>query len=146
DPNGREEDGFLRARDAAHLRLRADLVTLSGCGTGLGKEVRGEGVLCLAYGFHRAGARSVLMSLWDVDDRATAAVMAAMYRRMLGPRGLSVSAALRAAQTEVRRDARWSSPYFWARFVISGDPGEADARAPRAARSPDRRPAVGSPD
>ncbi len=124
DREGREVDGFLRAEDASRMHLHAELVTLSGCSTGLGKDVRGEGTLGLARAFLSAGARRVLVSLWDVDDRATAALMSQLYRGMLGPKRLSPGAALREAQAAVRADARWSAPYYWAGFVLIGDPGE----------------------
>lgn len=122
DRDGREQDGFLRAQDASQWQLNADLVTLSGCGTGLGRQVRGEGTLGLAHSFLRAGARRVLVSLWDVDDRATAAFMAQLYRAMLGPTHLSPAAALRRAQMTMRGSGRWSAPYYWAGFVLTGDP------------------------
>jgi CHAT domain-containing protein/Tfp pilus assembly protein PilF len=130
DREGHEQDGFLRAEDASQLHLNAELVTLSGCSTGLGKQVRGEGTLGLAHSFLRAGARRVLVSLWDVDDRATAAFMVRLYRAMLGPRRLSPAAALRETQINMRAIARWSAPYYWAGFVLTGDPSDGPAASP----------------
>ena len=75
DTQGRRRDGHLRLLDVYNLRLRADLVVLSACRTALGREIHGEGLISLARGFMYAGARQVLVSLWQVDDQATAALM-----------------------------------------------------------------------
>jgi len=120
DPQGRRREGFLRASEIRHLRLPADLVVLSACRTALGKEVRGEGLLGLTQSFFQAGARRVLVSLWPVDDRATAELMARFYRALL-TEGRSPAAALRAAQLSLRREPLYQSPAFWAGFVLQGD-------------------------
>jgi len=86
DRAGREQDGFLSAADIFNLRLPADLVVLSGCRTGLGKDVRGEGLVGLTRAFMYAGAGHVVASLWNVDDAATAELMKRFYGEMLGPR------------------------------------------------------------
>ena len=122
DRQGRPQDGFLRAHEVFNLRLKAELVVLSGCRTGLGKEVKGEGLLGLTRGFMYAGARRVLVSLWDVQDEATAELMTRFYREMLGPKRLPATAALRAAQIEIGRERRWRAPYYWASFVLQGEP------------------------
>ncbi len=122
DPEGRRQDGFLSAADVFNLRLPADVVVLSGCRTGLGKEIRGEGLVGLTRGFFYAGAARVVVSLWDVDDVATAALMERFYRGMLGPERLSPAAALRAAQVSIRNVKRWRSPYYWGAFVLQGEP------------------------
>jgi CHAT domain-containing protein len=119
---GEEQDGFMRAYEIYNLRLPADLVVLSACRTGLGKEVRGEGLIGLTRGFMYAGAARVVVSLWDVNDEPTAILMEQFYRGMLGPRRLSPAAALRAAQAWMRRQKRWSSPYYWAAFTLQGEP------------------------
>ena len=106
--------------DVYEMSLNADLVVLSACQTALGTPLRGEGLIGLTRGFMYAGASRVVASLWRVDDEATAALMAAFYRGMLRG-GLSVSAAVRAAQLEVRKTRRWSAPYYWAGFVLQGD-------------------------
>src|SRR5262249_13576636 len=106
--------------DIYNARLSADLVSLSACQTGLGREVRGEGLMGITRAFLYAGAPRVVVSLWNVNDRATASLMAGFYERMLR-RGERPSQALRAAQLELRKQARWSSPYFWAAFVQHGD-------------------------
>src|SRR6476469_9892464 len=71
DQDGRSQNGFLRLHDIYNLRLPADLVVLSACSTGLGKDVRGEGLIGLTRGFMYAGASGVVASLWKVDDQAT---------------------------------------------------------------------------
>jgi len=83
DEKGSPVDGFLRLRDIYNLNLPADLVVLSACETGLGKDVRGEGLIGLTRGFMYAGAPRVVVSLWSVNDRATAELMKRFYRAML---------------------------------------------------------------
>jgi CHAT domain-containing protein/Tfp pilus assembly protein PilF len=119
---GAEQDGFLRASEVYNLNLPAELVVLSGCQTGLGKDVRGEGLVGLTRGFMYAGAARVLVSLWDVDDEATSELMGRLYREMLGKRRSTPAEALREAQTSLWRDKRWSSPYYWAAFTLQGEP------------------------
>jgi CHAT domain-containing protein/tetratricopeptide (TPR) repeat protein len=121
DERGHPVDGFIRAREIFGWRLKADLVVLSGCRTGLGREIRGEGLMALSRGFLAAGASRLVMSLWPVDDKATAELMAHFYRHMLSPEHLTPSAALRAAKLEMRRQPRWRAPYFWAGFLLQGD-------------------------
>jgi CHAT domain-containing protein/tetratricopeptide (TPR) repeat protein len=121
DRAGRRQPGFLPAADVFALHLPADLVVLSGCRTGLGKEVRGEGLVGLTQAFFYAGAARVLVSLWEVDDAATATLMARFYEGMLKEH-LRPAAALEEAQTSVRKMKRWEAPYFWAAFVLEGEP------------------------
>ncbi len=120
DENGKPQDGFLRMSEIFNLRLPADLVVLSACQTGLGKEIKGEGLVGLTRGFMYAGAERVVASLWRVDDQATAQLMKHFYRGML-KENLQPASALRAAQIEMSKSPRWSSPYYWAGFVIQGE-------------------------
>jgi CHAT domain-containing protein len=120
DENGKTQDGFLRMHDIYDLRLRAEVVVLSACQTGLGKEIKGEGLVGLTRGFMYAGAPRVIASLWKVDDLATAELMKHFYSGMLQD-ALRPAAALRAAQLEMAKQKRWSNPYFWAAFVIQGE-------------------------
>ncbi len=120
DEDGRPQDGFLRAHEVAALDLPADLVVLSACRTGLGREVRGEGLVGLTQAFFQAGARRVVVSLWSVNDGATAELMARFYRHLLEDR-LPPAAALRRAQLAILAEERWEAPYFWAPFSLSGD-------------------------
>lgn len=122
DESGREQDGFLRGYAVLNLRLPAELVVLSGCRTGLGKEVRGEGLVGLTRAFMYAGAARVAVSLWDVSDEGTAELMARFYRGMLGPKKLNPSQALRAAQIDMWKADRWRMPYYWAAFILQGEP------------------------
>ena len=120
DQNGKPQDGFLRAHDIYNLKLPAELVVLSACETGLGKEVTGEGLEGLTRGFMYAGARRVVVSLWNVNDKATATLMQRLYNGMLRS-NKTPAAALRAAQIEMLRTKQWESPYFWAAFVMQGE-------------------------
>jgi len=120
DSHGRPRDGFLRLGEIYKLHLPADLVVLSACRTALGREIRGEGLVGLTRGFLSAGARQVLVSLWPVEDRATAELMRIFYREMLG-HGRSPAAALRAAQIAMWKDHGWRSAYNWAGFILQGD-------------------------
>ena len=94
---GEPVNGFLRLQDIFNLNLPVELVVLSACETGIGKEVRGEGLLGLTRGFMYAGAPRVVVSLWKVDDAATAELMGRFYDGMLRQK-LRPAAALRAAQ------------------------------------------------
>jgi CHAT domain-containing protein len=120
DRKGSYQDGFLRLHDIYNLDLASDLVVVSACESGLGKEVRGEGLVGFTRGFLYAGAPRVLVSLWRVNDRATAALMRHFYRGIFSAR-MRPAAALRAAQAAMRRDPRWRSPYYWAGFVLQGE-------------------------
>jgi CHAT domain-containing protein/Tfp pilus assembly protein PilF len=120
DQEGKPQDGFLRLHEIYNLQLNADLVVLSACETGLGKEIKGEGLIGLTRGFMYSGAPRVVASLWNVDDLATAELMKLFYQRMLKD-GLPAGAALRAAQLELSGQKRWASPYFWAGFVLHGE-------------------------
>lgn len=121
DRQGRALDGHLRLVEISSLNLPAELVVLSACKSGLGKEVRGEGLLSLTRGFMHAGAARVVVSLWDVNDKSTASLMAEFYRGLLR-QGLSPSEALRETQLRMRQSPAWSSPYYWAAFVQHGEP------------------------
>ena len=120
DEKGRSQDGFLQLADIYRLNLPVELVVLSACETGLGKTVRGEGLIGLTRGFMYAGAARVLASLWKVEDAATAALMEQFYKEMF-KNGKRPAAALRDAQMHVSRTKRWRSPYYWAGFVLQGD-------------------------
>ncbi len=120
DAEGKPQDGFLRAHEIYNLNLPAELVVLSACETGLGKEIKGEGLVGLTQGFMYAGARRVVVSLWNVNDKATAELMARFYRGMLRE-NKTPAAALRLAQTEMSLQKQWKSPYYWAAFVLQGE-------------------------
>jgi CHAT domain-containing protein len=109
-------DGWLTVRDSYGLQLNCQLVTLSACETGLNALAPGDELIGLARGFFSAGAPSVLLSLWTVDDEATAQLMADFYSE-LGS-GESLSQTLRSAQLKALRN--WPHPFFWAPFVLMG--------------------------
>jgi CHAT domain-containing protein len=120
DEQGKPQDGFLRANDIYNLKLPAELVVLSACQTGLGKEIKGEGLVGLTRGFMYAGAARVVVSLWNVNDKATAELMTRFYEKMLR-QGARPAAALRAAQVEMWKQKQWQSPYYWAAFTMQGE-------------------------
>jgi CHAT domain-containing protein len=120
DEQGKPRDGFLRTHDIYNLKLPAELVVLSACETGLGKDLEGEGIDGLTRAFMYAGARRVIVSLWNVNDKATSALMQRLYAGMLRS-NKTPAAALRAAQMEMLRTRQWQSPYFWAAFVMQGE-------------------------
>ncbi|MFL6290425.1 MAG: CHAT domain-containing protein, partial [Thermoanaerobaculia bacterium] len=120
DRRARPRPGWLTAAQVRELRLQADIVVLSACRTGLGREVRGEGLVGLSQSFLAAGASSVVASLWNVDDRATAALMDRFYDELLH-HGRPPAEALRRAQLSLRSVPRWRAPYYWGGFVLQGD-------------------------
>ena len=120
DATGRPLEGDLRALDLSRLSTRADLVVLSACRSALGAQIHGEGLVGLTSIFFRAGARSVLVSLWSVDDVATADLMKRFYTYLLH-QDLPPSSALRRAQLDLRQFPRYEAPFFWAGFVLQGD-------------------------
>jgi CHAT domain-containing protein/tetratricopeptide (TPR) repeat protein len=120
DAQGQPQDGFMRLHEIYNLRLPAELVVLSACQTGLGKEIKGEGLVGLTRGFMYAGAARVMASLWKVDDRATAELMKNFYQGMIKD-GLRPAAALRAAQVAMWKQQRWQEPYYWAAFALQGE-------------------------
>lgn len=118
--DGSKANGFMPLQDIYNLNLSADLVVLSACDTALGKDIKGEGLVSLTRGFMSAGSKSVVASLWKVDDRATAALMAEFYKGMLHD-NMPPAAALRSAKQKIRQEKAWSAPYFWAGFVLQGE-------------------------
>lgn len=143
DEEGRPQDGFLQLHEIYNLNLPAELVVLSACETGVGKKVRGEGLMALTRGFMYAGAKRVVASLWQVNDASTSRLMKSFYEKLLRDKS-SPAAALRAAQLEMLRHPAYGSPYYWASFVVQGEwQGWMTAAAPAAgdtgARPPARR-------
>lgn len=112
---GNEPDGVLTVSDLYSLRWDMDLVTLSACETGLGKIASGDDVIGLTRGFLYAGARSIVASLWQVDDAATARLMTSFYRNL---ESNDKREALRLAQLETR--ASYPQPMYWAAFQVVG--------------------------
>lgn len=119
--NARGAPEILRASNLAELTIPVGLVTLSACQTGLGQVVAGEGVLGLSWALTRAGAASLVVTLWEVSDAASAQVMAAFYRSLAA--GDTKAVALTAARKQLisSPNASLRHPYFWAGFVLIGD-------------------------
>jgi CHAT domain-containing protein/Tfp pilus assembly protein PilF len=120
DQLGRAQNGFLRLHEVYNLKLPAELVVLSSCQTGLGKEVKGEGLVGLTRGFMYAGAARVVVSSWAVSDEATAELMKRFYQSIL-KRNLRPAAALREAQITMWRSQWWEAPFYWAGFGLQGE-------------------------
>lgn len=111
-------DGWLSLYDLYGLRLRAALVTLSACETGVNEVLAGDELVGLTRGFFEAGTAAVVVSLWSVNDDSTAHLMERFYSHL--DRGVGTSAAMRAAQTELRQT--YAHPYYWAPFLVVGRP------------------------
>ncbi len=109
-------DGDLYLYELFHLKLSADLLTLSGCGTGLSSISEGDELVGLARGALYAGARSLLLSLWDVNDRSAEQFMAGFYRHCA--EGETLARAFAEATKTVREEH--PHPYFWAPFLLVG--------------------------
>ena len=120
DDKGNLINGFLRLTDIFNLKLAANLVVLSACQSGMGQNIKGEGMVGLTRGFMYAGAQRVAVSLWSVDDEGTAVLMQKFYQKMLQQK-LAPAAALRAAQMEMMQQEKWKSPYYWAAFTLQGE-------------------------
>lgn len=120
DSNGVEKDGLIPLHDIYGLDLSANLTVLSACQTALGKDIKGEGLIGLTHSFMSAGSKSVVASLWKVDDRATSMLMSDFYASML-QKGVPPATALRSAKLKLMKEKRWSPPYYWAGFVFQGD-------------------------
>jgi len=120
DRDGKPANGFITMQDVYRMHVPVLLVVMSACQTGLGKEVKGEGLIGLTRGFMHAGASSVVSTLWRVDDEATSELMKHFYANML-EQGMTPAAALREAQNSIRQDPRWASPYYWAAFTLQGE-------------------------
>ena len=112
------DDGRLTAAEIAQLDLRGlDMVVLSACQTGLG-EITGDGVFGLQRGFKKAGAKTLLMSLWNVDDKATQLLMTEFYKNWLGAGGMSKREAFLKAQERLRDTEEYKDPKYWAAFIM----------------------------
>lgn len=116
----RGDNGLWQAWEIfEHARLNADLVVLSACETGLGQNVRGEGLVGLTRAFQYAGAKSVVVSLWEVNDASTADFMTTFYQELR--KGASKDVALQTAMKVMRNSRRWRHPFHWSPFIVVGD-------------------------
>ncbi|MDY7002493.1 MAG: tetratricopeptide repeat protein, partial [Cyanobacteriota bacterium] len=121
---GKEVEGYLTTPNVFNLNLPAELIVLSACETGLGKNVSGEGLVGLTRGLMYAGGERVMVSLWSVDDGGTSELMVKFYRKMW-EEGLSPAAALRSAQLEMWDDGKVA--FLWAPFVLQGEWAHTDS-------------------
>jgi CHAT domain-containing protein/Tfp pilus assembly protein PilF len=113
------QDGFVQVREIYNLKMRADLVGLSACQTGMGQFIRGEGIEGLNRAFFYAGASSVLMTLWSVNDQAASELMERFYGRLRASQ--SITDALRGAKLDMIGSPALAHPYYWAGYVAAGD-------------------------
>ncbi|MBD2202284.1 tetratricopeptide repeat protein [Calothrix sp. FACHB-1219] len=120
DKQGKDIRGYLRLADLFNLDYPADLIVLSACETGLGKEIQGEGLVGLTRGLMYAGAESLLVSLWKVDDKGTSEFMQEFYKQMW-QQNKSASQALRATQLKMWEQEKWRNPNYWAAFTFLGE-------------------------
>ena len=116
----KQEDGNLYAGEIYSLDLRANLVTLSACQTGMGKIVKGEGVIGLSRALVYAGARNIIVSFWNVADKSTAKLMKEFYSNLLHEPAPNYAHALREAKLGLMKDEQYSAPFYWAPFVLIG--------------------------
>jgi CHAT domain-containing protein len=117
--DSKSEDGFLEARELMNMDLKADLVTLSACETGLGKVGKGEGIIGLSWALFVAGVPATVVSQWKVDSAGTADLMLNFHRNLKA--GVSKAEALRNASLKLLKSTQYSHPFFWAPFVLIGD-------------------------
>ncbi len=116
------EDGILYAGEVYGLELDAESVILSACETGLGKQVRGEGIIGLTRGFLYAGARSVLVSLWQVADESTSILMQDMFKRLSDDKKSydRLAKLLRETKLKMIKEKHYAHPFYWSPFVLIG--------------------------
>jgi CHAT domain-containing protein len=115
-----DEDGNLYAGEIYNLELNARLVTLSACQTGLGKILKGEGVMGLSRALVYAGSANVMVSFWKVADESTADLMKQFYGELLETSHQDLATALQQAKMKLMRTRDFASPYYWAPFVMIG--------------------------
>jgi CHAT domain-containing protein len=115
------EDGFLNTYEVYGIPLKARMVVLSSCNTGSGILSSGEGILSLARGFLYSGSQSVVMSMWEIEDRSGTEIVKMFYNEL--HKGKSKSRAFKKARTDYLREANQlkSHPYFWSSLVVYGD-------------------------
>jgi CHAT domain-containing protein/tetratricopeptide (TPR) repeat protein len=113
-----ENDGILEASEIVQLKLNSDLVVLSSCNSGLGRINESEGIIGMSKAFFEAGAKSIVVSLWEVNDKYTSRLMTLFYKKLSN--GLDKSEALRQAKIEFIKEYS-PNPYYWGAFVLSGD-------------------------
>ncbi len=122
---GSHEDGFLETYEILNLELNADLVVLSACNTGIGKLKRGEGLIGLARAFLYAGSRSLIASLWNVNDASASIIQQKLYTNL--KKGMKKNLALQQAKIEYLSSVEYNKdPFYWAPFILIGDVSSID--------------------
>jgi CHAT domain-containing protein len=120
-----EDDGLLRASDIALLKMNADFVVLSGCNTAAGDKPGAEALSGLARAFFYAGARSLIVSNWEVDSESTVALMIGLFDALKTNPRLSHAEALRLSMLKMVDNPskpEWAQPKYWAPFIVVGEP------------------------
>lgn len=120
-PDNEEDDGYLHVYEIYNTPIRAELAVLTACETGVGKSSHSEGMLSLAHGFAYAGCPSIVMSLWQIDEKTSSAISHEFYKNLAS--GMSKNQALRQAKiTFIKNSAsELSAPYYWSGMVLLGD-------------------------
>ncbi|TAH22519.1 MAG: CHAT domain-containing protein [Cytophagales bacterium] len=113
-----QEDGILHSSEVYNLKLNTDLVVLSACETGLGKVIKGEGVIGLSRSFLYAGAKNMMVSLWKVNDEATKELVVDFYQKLEKGKNVSKAEALRKAKLNFLKSKKYAMPYYWNGFVL----------------------------
>lgn len=123
----KNEDGYLHAYEIYNLPLRAELAVLTACETGVGKESSSEGVLSMAHGFAYAGCPSLVMSLWEIDEKTSAQIIETFYQNLSD--GMPKNEALRQAKLLYLKDAKGElkNPYYWSGLVLFGNANPVDS-------------------
>ena len=125
DEPSEDDDGLLRASDVAMLKMNADFVVLSACNTAAADKPGAEALSGLARAFFYAGARSLIVSNWDVDSESTVALMTGLFDALKNDPHLTHAEALRLSMLRMMDNPsspEWSQPKFWAPFVVVGEP------------------------
>lgn len=117
-PDKENEDGYLELEEIHQLKLNSDLVVLSSCRSGIGAVDKAEGILGMQKSFFEAGAKSVVVSMWDVNDKYTSLFMQSFYKYLVD--GNDKSEALRKAKVFFMKNYS-ANPYNWGAFVLSGN-------------------------
>ncbi len=131
DRNGHPVEGYLRPYQLSQLRFNNAIVVLSACDTALGKEVLGEGLAGFTSSLFEAGASELVLSLAKVDAKPTARFFAEVYAAFLGPKSPSIEHALTSSRQKMAISSQWSDPYYWASFIVMGQPSRGSFPKPK---------------
>ena len=125
DKPSEEDDGLLTASEVAMLKMNADFVALSACNTAAGEKPGAEALSGLTRAFFYAGAKSLIVSHWEVDSEATVALMDGLFEALKANPRLSPAEALRLSMLRMIANSskpEWAQPMFWAPFIVVGEP------------------------